>query len=86
MNKGVRCAKMVHHHDISHSLAMYAERAYGKEVDFIEYVTLMTKSKFKYNMTKIAYMLPPNQRTISRFMYLSHWVEWSSKMRDKLTR
>lgn len=83
MNKGVRCAKMVHHHDISHSLAMYAERAYGKEVDFIEYVALMTKSKFKYNMTKIAYMLPPNQRTISRFMNLKHWVEWSSKMLDK---
>lgn len=83
MNKGVRCAKMIHHHDISHSLAMYAERAYGKEVDFIEYIALMTKSKFKYNMTKIAYMLPPKQRTISRFMNLSHWVEWSSKMLDK---
>ena len=32
---------------------------------------------------KTAYMLPPNQRTISRFMNLSHWVEWSSKMLDK---
>jgi len=83
MNKGVRCAGMIHHHDISHSLAMYLERAYGKEFDFKEYVKLMTGSKFKYNMTKIAYLLPPTQRTIARFMNLSHWVKWSSRILDK---
>ena len=31
-------------------------------------------------MTKISYVLPPNQRTIARFMNLSDWVRWSSKM------
>jgi hypothetical protein len=83
MNKGVRCAKMIHLHDISHSLAMYLERGYGKEFDFKKYVKLMAKSKFKYNMTKIAYLLPPTQRTIARFMNLSNWVKWSSRILDK---
>ncbi|MDD2475942.1 MAG: hypothetical protein PHI32_08540 [Dysgonamonadaceae bacterium] len=80
MNKGVQCTGLTHHHDISHSLGMYLERAYKKQPDFKEFVKSMTESKFKYNMTKIAYLLPPNQRTIARFMNLSAWVRWSSKM------
>ncbi len=82
MNKGVRCAEMIHQHDISHSLGMYLERTYKKESDFNDYVKLMTQSKFKYNMKKIAYLLPPTQRTISRFINLSGWVKWSYKMLD----
>lgn len=80
MNKGIRCAGMIHLHDISHSLGMYLERAYGKQFDFMNYIKLMTQTKFKFSMTKIAYLLPPNQRTISRFMNLSHWVKWSSNV------
>lgn len=80
MNKGVRCAGTPHHHDISHSLGMYLERAYKEQSDFKEFVKSMTETKFKYNMTKVAYLLPPNQRTIARFMNLSNWVKWSYKM------
>ena len=82
MKKGIRCAEMNHQHDISHSLGMYLERAYKERSDFKEYVRLMSESKFKYNMKKIAYLLPPTQRTISRFINLSSWVKWSSKMLD----
>ena len=82
MNKGVRCAQMKHQHDISHSLGMYLERTYKEMPDFKEYVKLMSDSKFKYNMKKIAYLLPPTQRTIARFINLSSWVKWSSKMLD----
>lgn len=82
MNKGVKCAQFTHQHDISHSLGMYLERTYKDEADFVEYLKLMTEPKFKHNMKKIAYLLPPKQRTISRFINLSEWVEWSSKMLD----
>ena len=82
MKKGVRCAEMIHQHDISHSLGMYLERSYKEKSDFKEYVRLMSESKFKYNMKKIAYLLPPTQRTIARFINLSSWVKWSSKMLD----
>jgi len=80
MKKGVRCAEMSHQHDISHSLGMYLERTYREKSDFKEYVRLMSESKVKYNMKKIAYLLPPTQRTIARFINLSSWVKWSSKM------
>jgi len=82
MNKGVRCAEMNHQHDISHSLGMYLERTYKNESDFINYVKLMSESKVKHNMKEIAYLLPPTQRTISRFINLSGWVKWSAKMLD----
>jgi DNA gyrase/topoisomerase IV subunit A len=82
MNKGVRCAEMSHQHDISHSLGMYLERTYKNENDFKNYIKLMSESKVKHNMKEIAYLLPPTQRTISRFINLSGWVKWSSKMLD----
>ncbi len=80
MKKGVRCAHLKHHHDISHSLGMFLEREYKEEPDFVKYLKFMSESKRKHNMKKIAYLLPPTQRTISRFLNLSDWVKWSSKM------
>jgi hypothetical protein len=82
MNKGVRCAGMNHQHDISHSLGMFLERAYKEKSDFKDYLKLMTEPKIKYNMKKIAYLLPPTQRTIARFINLAGWVKWSSQMLD----
>lgn len=82
MNKGVRCAGMKHHHDISHSLGMFMERTYKKEADFESYVKCMSEAKFKHNMKKMAYLLPPTQRTIARFLNLSDWVKWSARMLD----
>lgn len=82
MKKGIRCADLMHQRDISHSLGMFLERTYKNEPDFKNYTKLMTEPKFKYNMKKIAYLLPPKQRTIARFLNISDWVKWSSKMLD----
>lgn len=80
MTKGIRCSGIPQQRDISHTLGMLLERIYRNESDFNQYLKLMTEVKFKYNMTKVAYLLPPTQRTIARFMNLSGWVKWSSKM------
>ena len=40
----------------------------------------MTDVKFKHNMTRAAYLLPPTQRTVARFINLSGWVKWWRKM------
>jgi len=82
MNKGIRCAEMNQQHDISHSLGMYLERTYKNMPDFKNYLKSMSESKAKYNMKTIAYLLPPTQRTIARFINLSGWVKWSAKMLD----
>lgn len=86
MSKGIRCTGIAHQRDISHSLGMYLERIYKNEADFKQYLKLMTEPKFKLNMKKIAYLLPPTQRTVARFMNLSEWVKWSSKILDSYHR
>jgi len=80
LKKGIREAKMKHQRDISHSMGMYLERTYKNQPDFKNYTKLMSQTKAKYNMTKFAYLLPPTQRTIARFINLSSWVKWASKM------
>lgn len=80
IGKGIRCSGFNRQRDISHSLGMFLERSYKNEADFKTYLQLMTEPKFKHNMKKIAYLLPPTQRTVARFMNLSEWVKWSSKM------
>jgi hypothetical protein len=82
MIKGAKQAGVKHYHDISHSLGMYLERTYKEEADFKTYLMLMTEPKLKHNMKKVAYLLPPKQRTVSRFLNLSCWVERSNKMLD----
>ena len=78
--KGTRLLGVSRHCDISHTLGVCLERTYNKADDFKEYLKSMTAVKFKYNMTKVAYLLPPTQRTVARFINLSCWVKWSSKM------
>lgn len=80
MRSGVCKAAFAHHRDISHSLGMLLERCYKNEEDFTRYTSKLTDVQFKYNMNKMAYLLPPKQRTIARFINLSNWVEWSQKM------
>ena len=80
MVKGIRLCGFDQHRDISHSLGMYLERTYKQASDFKAYGKLMSDVKFKYNMKKIAYLLPPTQRTVARFINLSDWVKWSRKM------
>jgi hypothetical protein len=80
MNKGIRLLGIPQHCDISHSLGMLLERTYKDAPDFKAYLKSMSEVKFKLNMKKIAYLLPPAQRAISRFINLSDWVEWSDKV------
>lgn len=80
MRKGIAISELDHHLDISHSMGMFLERIYKNENDFIQYCKSMTDAKSKHCMKDIAYLLPPSQRTISRFLNLGNWVEWSKRI------
>lgn len=84
MLKGTKMAGMEHHSDITHSLGMLLERAYKKEPDFCNFTSRISDVLFKYNMSKIAYLLPPKQRSISRFINMGKWVSWSHMILDRL--
>ena len=78
--KAVRDAGYAHHSDISHTLGMFLERVYKKEADFQELSYNVQLARFKYNMQDVAYVQPPSQRSIARFMNMSKWIDWISRM------
>ena len=78
--KTVRDAGYAHHSDISHTLGMFLERVYKKEADFQELSNNVQLARFKYNMQDVAYVQPPSQRSIARFMNMSKWIDWISRM------
>lgn len=77
--KAVREAGIAHHKDISHSLGVFLQRVYHEDVDFKEFTKEMGQTR-KYSMTNAAYLMPPNQRSLARFMNLFDWVRWGQQM------
>ena len=70
----------VHYADISHSMGVILKKVYEKQPDFVELTTLLGKKRLQYHLTNKAYLLPPNMRTIARFMNMSEWVIWGNSM------
>lgn len=79
---GFKDACVVHHLDISHTLGNCMKRVYGKDTEFEKLTSTLGKIRLQYHLTDKAWLLPPNMRSIARFMNLQGWVEWASKMLD----
>jgi hypothetical protein len=80
MNKGIRNFNSAHIRDVSHTLGMLMERVYSKEEEFCSYMKELAQVKFRQVMNPAAYLLPPKQRSIARFLNLSQIAEWSDKL------
>jgi hypothetical protein len=80
MNKSIRDFNVPHIRDISHTLGMFMERVYKKSEEFNNYMKELAQVKFREVMNPEAYLLPPKQRSIARFMNLSKVVDWSEKI------
>ena len=63
-------------------MGVILKNVYEKQSDFVEFTTLLGKKRLQYHLTDKAYLLPPNMRTISRFMNMSSWVFWGNEMLD----
>lgn len=84
MRKGTELAGMRHHADITHSLGMLLERTYKKEADFRDFTGLVSDVFFKCNMLPTAYLLPPKQRSVARFINMDRWVAWAFTLLEKM--
>lgn len=80
IGKAVRDAGYRHHLDVSHSLGMFLERVYKNDPDFQELSKKVSDARLKYNMQEVAFIQPPSQRSIARFMNMSKWIAWASRM------
>jgi hypothetical protein len=80
MNQGISKFNTLQIKDISHTLGMFMERVYKKDEEFNAYMKELSQVKQKQVMNPVAYLLPPKQRSIARFINLSQVVEWSDKI------
>ena len=80
MRKAIELSNYQWHRDISHTLAMFMERVYKEDVEFVNFNKKMTICKQQYCMKEIAYLQSPTQRTKARFMNLSYSVDWADRM------
>lgn len=80
LTNGIAQARFSHHVDISHAMGTCLKHAYGKQADFLAFTQLLGSIRLRYHLTDKAYLLPPNMRSIARFMNMSSWVDWGSAM------
>ena len=80
MNKGIRECSLIHLRDVGHTLAMFLERQYKDAADFLSFMKDLAKVKNREIMRPVAYLLPPKQRIIARFMNLTPCLRWTAKM------
>jgi transposase-like protein len=86
ITKAVRAKGYTHLRDVGHSLALSVEREYKKEEAFGLFIKEIGEVKFREIMRPDAYLLPPKQRTIARFMNLSSSIDWARKMLSAFSR
>lgn len=80
MRKATALSGYTWHRDISHTLAMFMERVYKDDVEFVDFNKRMATCKKQYCMKEVAYIQSPSQRTKARFMNLSDSVDWAYTM------
>lgn len=80
MSKAIGLSNYTWHRDISHTLAMFMERVYKDDTDFVDFNKKLVTCKQQYCMKEIAYLQSPSQRTKARFMNLSDYIRWADNM------
>lgn len=80
MRKAVKLSGYAWHRDISHTLAMFMERTYKNDADFVDFNERMAMCKKQFCMKEVAYLQSPSQRVKARFMNLSDCVDWADSM------
>jgi hypothetical protein len=76
LSKAAQSQSIIHLPDVGHTIAMFLEREYKDNEEFKSFCKDTADVKFREIMRCTAYLLPPKQRSVARFMNLSPIVEW----------
>jgi hypothetical protein len=80
LTKGIKGASLKRIPDVGHQMAKFVEQTYVNQDLFKAFTTAVAGVKFREIMKGTAYLLPPKQRTIARFMNLSGIVDWAANI------
>ena len=80
LTKGAKLFDLTRICDVGHEIAKCVEHTYKEDEVFKAFLKDMAGLKFREVMKETAYLLPPKQRTIARFMNLSAGVTWAKQL------
>lgn len=80
IKKALRLSGISHVYDVTHAIAIMLEKLYKKDERFIELTNLMGQMRLKLCCSQHAHIIPPNQRSKSRFLNIDILSGWSIKV------
>ena len=75
--KSLKCKYIT---DINHKFSLMIQSTLKNDRLFIDYTKALSDIRAQKSLSKIARIVPPNQRVMSRFMNLTPLFEWGKKM------
>jgi len=80
IKKGLRLSGIQHIYDITHASAIMLEKLYKDDPEFKEFTYTMGQMRFKLCCSQYAHIIPPNQRSKSRFLNIDILSDWCVKV------
>lgn len=77
--KAFQIMEIPHIYDITHYIALQYKKILKDNTEFATLSSMMGKMRRKGILSKIAHLLPPNQRVKSRFLNIDLMIKWSLK-------
>jgi len=79
LKAGLRDADINWIYDITHAIASFLDKIYRNDETFRDFTHKAGQMRFKCCCSKHAHLIPPNQRSKSRFLNLDILNEWATK-------
>jgi hypothetical protein len=80
IKKGLKLSEITHIHDITHAIALILENVYRKDPQYQGLSKQMSEMRNKFLQTDIAHIIPPNQRTKSRYLNIKTISDWGKSI------
>lgn len=91
LKKALRLSEINHIYDTTHAIAIMLEKLYKEDANFKELTNQMGQMRLKLCCSQYAHIIPPNQRSKSRFLNIEILTNWGMKVlaalkKDDLTQ
>jgi len=80
LTKAFKLMKCKHISDINHKFSLIIQSVFEKNQNLDDYTKALKLLRSQKSVSKMARIVPPNQRIMSRFMNLTPLFEWGMKM------
>lgn len=80
IKKGLKLSKIIHIHDITHRIALIIEKMYKENDEYLRFTKKMSRMRVELSQSKFALIIPPKQKTKSRYQNIGLISDWGKKV------